>query len=177
MKILLLNALKEWIINKFGQDKWKEIAESSGLGVEQFKEGDKVFSDDRFALLISNIANLLQIDEHEIIDLFVNYWMTDFAPRVYTFYLKKSTTAKEFILGILQMNNLLCKVSPNKHLSKVDYQEIDRHTLTAVYPNEKALVDLVAILRGVNMQFTDRFTIRKINPHSVEIKFEKREEV
>ncbi|NPV02996.1 MAG: hypothetical protein HPY53_16605 [Brevinematales bacterium] len=177
MKILILNALKEWILKAFSEDTWKEIAESSGLGVEQFREGDKVFSDDRFALLLAKMVKLLNLEEAEIIDQFVHYWMTDFAPRIYSYYLKKSATAKEFVLGIFQMNNLLCKLFPNKHLSMVDYQEIDRKTLAAVYPSEKALVDIVAILRGVNAQFTDRFTIRKINPHSVEIKFEKQEEV
>jgi hypothetical protein len=177
MKILILNALKEWILKAFSPEKWKEIAESSGLGVEQFREGDKVFSDDRFALLVANLSHLLDMAETEVVEQFVHYWMTDFAPRIYSYYLKKSATAKEFVLGIFQMNNLLCKLFPNNHLSKVDYQEIDRYTLTAVYPTEKALVDIVAILRGVNQQFTDRFTIRKINPHSVEIMFEKREEV
>ena len=178
MKIILLSALKEWITKEYGAEKWKEIAETTGLGVDQFREQDKYFSDDRFSMLIANIANAMSIDEKEVSDKFVNYWMLDFAGRLYQLFVKRSATAKEFVVSIFQINNDVCKLFPNKLLTKVDYKETDRQCLTAVYPNEKSLVDIVAVLRGINIKkFPDKFTIRKINQHSIEIKFEKVEEV
>jgi hypothetical protein len=177
MKILVLNAIKEWIVKKFGEDKWREIAEKVGLGVEQFNPQDNYFSDDRFATLIPTICSSLSLDDRQFIAEFIEYWVTDFAPRVYRFYIKKSNTAKEFVIGIFKMNNYVCKMFPNTVMTKVDYQEISRNTITAVYPSEKSLVDIIAVLRGSAHFFADKFTIKKINPHSVQIKFEKVEEI
>lgn len=173
MQILILNALKEWILKTFNENMWEEIAKISGIGVEQFRQADSHLTDNRFAKLLANMCSVLVMEEEDLIADFMHYWATDFAPRVYRFYIKKSETAKDFILGIFKVNNYVCKLFPNKILSKVDYQEINENSVTAVYPSEKSLVDIIAVLRGSANFFNDKFTIKKLNPHSVEIRFER----
>ncbi len=177
MKILILSALKEWIIRMFSPEKWKEVAESTGLGVEQFTQQAHYLSDDRFNMVINNICKILNLDVNQLNNEFVGYWQTDFAPRIYNYLIKKSNTIKDFVLGIFKLNNDICKLFPNKSMTKIDFSETDRNSVTAVYPSEKTLVDIVAVLRGAAMFFPDKFNIRKINPHSVEIVFIKTEPV
>ena len=112
-------------------------------------------------------------------DKFVNYWMLDFAGKTVSAFCEAFGLPLRNLSSVsFRINNDVCKLFPNKLLTKVDYKETDRQCLTAVYPNEKSLVDIVAVLRGINIKkFPDKFTIRKINQHSIEIKFEKVEEV
>lgn len=174
MKIIILTALKDWIINKFNIEKWKIIAEAIGIGVDRFNNQDSFLSDDRFRKLISQIILTLDLQESVFVENFIQYWMTDFAPRLCQLLTKKSNSTKEFLINIIKVNNELCRLIPNKFLAKIDLQEMDGYTLTAIYASEKSLVDIVALLRGVSNIFSDTFTLKKINPHSVEIKFEKK---
>jgi hypothetical protein len=177
MKILILSALKEWIIRKFSPDKWKEVAEETGLGEEQFTQQAHYLSDDRFNMVVAKVCKILNLDQNQLNNEFTEYWMTDFAPRIYNYLIKKSSTIKDFVLGIFKLTNDVCKLFPNKNLTKVDFSETDHNSVTAIYPSEKVLVDIVAVLRGAAMFFPDKFNIRKINPHSVEIMFIKTEPV
>lgn len=173
MKLLILNALKELINKDYGEEKWVELAENTGLGVDYFTQQARYITEDRFVHVRKKMVQLLGEDEQSINNKFIDYWMTDFAPRVYNFMIKKSENLKGFITGIVKMNNDVCKLFPNQVMSKVDIQETGSNSLTAVYPEEKALVDLIAVLRGASMFFTEKFNMRKINPHSIEIVFEK----
>lgn len=174
MKLLILNALKELIMKDYGPDAWTELAENTGLGVDYFTQQARYITEDRFANVRNHMVRILNEDEHVINKKFINYWMTDFAPRVYNFMIKKSENLRDFIFGIVKMNNDVCKLFPNAVMSKVDLKQTGANSLTAVYPTENALVDLIAVLRGASMFFTERFNIRKINPHSIEIIFEKK---
>lgn len=175
MKILILNALKEWIIKTFGPEKWKQIAEETGIGVEQFTQQAQFLSDDRFKRVVEKACKVLSIDINQMNNDFANYWMTDFAPRIYNYLIKKSNTIKEFVMGIFKLNNDMCKLFPSRVMSLIDFSETVSGSMTAVYPSEKTLVDIVAVLRGAAMFFPDKFNIRKINAHSVEILFLKTE--
>ncbi len=173
MKILILNAIKEWILQKYNFDVWKEIAIKSELNVEKFQHAESFYTDERFTRMVGNMAEILRQNRMEMVNEFIQFWMIDFAPKVYQYYLKKFDTAKDVILGILHLNSDLCRLMPNNYLASVDFQEISTSTISVIYPSEKSLVDIIAILRGLNQYFKTKFTINKINPHSIQIIFEK----
>ena len=174
MKIIILSALKDWIINKFGIEQWKTIAEKMGIGVAVFNNQDSFLADARFQSLIQTIIEILTITEDELKENSISYWLVDFAPRVYQSYTKKIETTKVFLINIIKLNNEICRLLPNKSLYKVDMQEMNEASLTLIYASEKSLVDVVGLLRGASSFFNDTYTIKKINAHSVEIKFERK---
>jgi len=174
MKLLIISAIKDWIVSKFGTEMWTAVAEKLGLGNQTFNAQDIHMTDARFNSFVETILTLASLDMREFKSLFLGYWMTDFAPRVYQSYLKKITTTKEFLVSIIKLNNELCRLLPNDSLAKVELQSLSDSSLTLIYASEKSLVDVVALLRGASTYFNDTYQLKKINAHSVELKFEKK---
>jgi len=175
MKLIILKAIKNWIITTFGTVKWDKIARETGLNADEFREQDTYFSNDRFTMLVAQIAGFTDMKIPQINEEFVHYWMTDFAPKVYHFIIQRSSNAKAFILSVFKLNNDICTQFPNNMINIIDYQEIDATTISAVYPKEQNLVDIISVLRGSAHFFSDKFNITKLNSKSVSINFEKSE--
>ncbi len=177
MRIIILTAIKEWIINKinFGTKMWQEIAEATGFGVNRFNNQDSYASIERFQGLFKQICIKLGMHNDDFVNQFLQYWLTDFAPRLYQSLTQQTKTARDFILNFNRLNNELINFFPRtKLLSKVDLKEPNSNTLIASYANEKSLVDIIGILRGVSGFFSDGYTIKKLSPTSIEISFQKK---
>lgn len=177
MRIIILTAIKEWIINKinFGAKMWQEIAEATGFGVNKFNNQDSYASIERFQGLFKQICIKLGMLNDDFVNQFLQYWLTDFAPRLYQSLTQQTKTARDFILNFNRLNSELINFFPrSKLLSKVDLKEPNSNTLIASYASEKSLVDIIGILRGVSGYFSDSYTIKKISPTSIEITFQKK---
>lgn len=172
MKVLILTALKEWIIKNYGPEKWDDIGEGTGLGAEEFTKQAHYINQDRFGMARKYILNALMTDELTLNKELADYWMTDFAPRIYNHLIKRSETMKDFIMGTMQMNNDFCTFFPNAKMAKIDFSQTGSKSISAIYPSENTLVDLIGVLRASSTFFPQKFNIRKINPHSIEIIFE-----
>ncbi len=171
MKILFLKALKAWILSRFGEEAWKNVANAAGVGVQEFNNQDYHMTSDRLQRFLSIVHEILDISEIDFKNGFVTYWLTDFSPLFYQTLMQKCTSSKELLITIIKTNNTLCEVLPNSFISRIDIRETSSHSLSLVYPNEKALVDIIAVLRSAAKVYNDSFTIRKINQNSSEIKF------
>ncbi len=174
MRVIFLSAIKEWLINNnnFGFNIWKEIAEEMGLGVDVFNNQDNHISYQRLKTLLEMAAKKIKKSEFDVTSDFIQYWLTDFAPRLYQSLARSTSSIKDFLLNYAKLNNELCQfIQNNSYLSKIEIREIDRQTITATYKNEKCLVDIIGLLRGISSYFNEQYNIKKINPYSVEIHF------
>jgi hypothetical protein len=174
MRVIFLTAIKEWLIKKYysGKNIWKEIAEEMGLGIEVFNNQDNHISYQRLKNLLERVAKKIKKSEFDASSAFFDYWLIDFAPRLYQSLAKSTSSVKDFLLNYVKMNNDLCQFIPNNsNLTKIEIKEIDRQTITAFYRNEKCLVDIIGILRGVSSYFNEPYNVKKLNPYSVEIHF------
>ncbi|MCX7882763.1 MAG: heme NO-binding domain-containing protein [Brevinematales bacterium] len=171
MKILLLKALKSWILSRYGETAWKNVATAAGIGVQEFNNQDYHINTDRLQRFLAIIHEILDISEIDFKNGFVTYWLTDFSPLLYQTYLQKCHNSKELLLHIINTNNMLCEVLPNALISRIDVRETSAHSLSLVYAHEKALVDIIAILRSAAKVYNDQFSVRKINQNSTEIRF------
>jgi hypothetical protein len=177
MKTFILTAIKEWIINKFrfGQQIWTEIADEIGIGQEYFHSQDKLIGPERLSRMLSLICNKLSLSNEDMEQQFLEYWMTDFAPRLYQSYTRTAANTKNFMINITRINNELFSIFPNNpHVGRVVLIEKTLNTLQAVYANEKSLIDIIAVIRVVSVVFEENFSIKKINALSSEITFEKK---
>jgi hypothetical protein len=175
MKVIILSAIKEWIINKikFGQQFWVEIAAENGFDPDKFKNIDHYSSPERLQKLITAVSAKLDLSMEEINHEFIQFWVTDFAPRLYQSMTKQSNNSREFLINITAVNNEICNIFPNnKHISRMDINQMDDDSLMLMYSSEKILVDIIGILRVVSNHYNENYFMKKINPHSVELRFE-----
>lgn len=176
MKILFLTAIKEWIINKnkFGFKYWKDVADEMGMGVEKFSNQDNFSSVERMNNMYKVISEKLNIAEDDFKQRFLEFWMTDFAPRLYQSYAKQTKNAKELIKNIIKVNNEFYNILPdNIYVQKIDVSETDENTLIIKFSSEKSLIDIIGILRSVSSYYNETFNIKKLDSNEVEIKFGK----
>lgn len=175
MKLIILNAIKEWLLQKAknGAALWPEIAQEAGFGAERFITQDNYAPRERMEKLIASIMAKLNMDPVTFRAQFLEFWLTSFAPRVYPSLAKQVQSARECLIQIIRLQNELCNLFPSNPLvGKVDMNDINENTLTVIYASEKTLIDIIAVLRGVSSLYNESFTVKKINPHSAEIKFE-----
>jgi hypothetical protein len=176
MKIIFLTAIKEWIINKnrFGFNHWKDIAEEMGMGVDKFSNQDNFSSVERITRMYKIISGKLNIKEADFKQQFLEFWMTDFAPRLYQSYAKQTKNAKDLIKNIIAVNNEFYNILPdNAYVQKINLSETDDNALVINFTTEKSLIDIIGILRSVSSYYNETFNIKKLDPHKIEIKFEK----
>lgn len=176
MKIVILTAIKEWVLSKFksGPNVWPEIAAELGIDAQQFHNRDNFSSPERMEKMFNLICEKMLLSRDELKNRFLEFWMTDYAPRLYLQLTKKAKTAKEFIQTITLVNNELVSTFPeNQFVSQVAINEVDENTIRAIYANEKSLIDIISILRGVSPHFNNSFSIKKISSHAIDIVFEK----
>jgi len=171
MKIIVLKALKTWIISRYGEAAWKDVASSAGIGVQEFNNQDYHINSERLQRFLSIVHEILDISDIEFKNGFITFWLTDFSPRLYQTYLQKCHNSRELLLTIINTNNTLCEVLPNALLSRIDVRETSSQSLSLVYAHEKALVDIIAVLRSAAQVYNDQFSVRKINQNSTEIRF------
>ena len=175
MKVIILSGIKEWIIkkNRSGPVVWQEIAQELGFGAQQFNNQDNYASNERIERFFQAICDKMFIERKNFENQFIQFWMTDFAPRLYQSLTSKATDSKDFLMQVTRMNNEVVALFPdNKNISRIDVSEKNDYTLVAVYASEKSLIDIIGILRVVSGIFQNTFNIKKINPHSAEIIFD-----
>lgn len=175
MRLILLTAIKEWIVQKikFGPNLWQQISDESGFGAERFSPQDSVSSMARLQHLLDIISKKLAMTKDEVTQKFLEFWLTDFGPRLYQSLSKKTDSIKEFMLNITKLNNELCNLFPrNSYIDKLDVHEIHENVYTVTYSSEKSLVDIIAVLRGAGSIFNEPFNVKKISVRSIEVRFE-----
>ena len=176
MKLIILNAIKEWVLHKaaMGAELWPTIASEAGFGADRFITQDNYADRERIERLIQCLLSALNLGRDAFRTSFFEFWMTSFAPRVYQLLARQANSARECLIQIIRLQNELCNFFPsNTYVSKVDLNDINENALTVIYASEKTLIDIIAVLRGVSGIYQETFTVRKINPHSSEIRFEK----
>jgi hypothetical protein len=174
MKVIILSAIKDWVSHKFkfGDAIWKESAESLGFGVDKFYNQDNLCSLERFGKLLVVLYDKLNVSEEKLENDFLEYWLTDFAPRLYQNMARQAKNTKTFLIHIAQLNRQLFSIFPkNNVIPKFEIQEVTDHLIHAHYDKENSLVDIVSVLRGASSFFKDTFSIKKLSPNYIEINF------
>jgi len=176
MRIIILTAIKEWIMRKIenGDKVWRKAAEEIGAGVDQFRSQDNLITDDRLYRFFLAVCRETGMEMKDLEQNFIGYWMIDFAPRLYQTYTRKVENTKDFMITIIKINNELYGLFPdNPYIGRVDLTDTGQNSLIAAYSNEKSLIDLIAIIRAVSNVYNDTFSLKKLNLTSSEIVFQK----
>jgi len=83
----------------------------------------------------------------------------------------RCSNAKSLLLTIIKLNNEICKLVKNSLLHHIDYTENSDNSVTIYYDTEKALIDVIGILRCAKHYLEDDYEIRKLGPQSSKILF------
>ena len=172
MKAVVFTCLKELVENKFGEDKWAQIAQEVGLdpGARFLPVADV---DDAIVLkAIGATCSVLGITQQQAADAFGEYWVCEYAPKLYGSYYLGVKTAKEFLLRLDGIHVATTRAIPNAHPPRFTYEEVNDNTLIMRYQSKRGLMPIfMGLVRGVAKYFGETADVSMVGADRVKIVF------
>lgn len=172
MKGVIVKCLADLVTEKFGKEKWEEILEQSGLeGTTVFLATENVV-DATVLKILNSTCNVLGINLQEAADAFGEYWVCNFAPKIYSMYYKGVNSAKDFLTKMDKVHEISTQNIPDAKPPRFGYQWKDDRTLIMTYNSKRGFIDImIGLIKGVGKYYNENLKITKLGPDRVEVIF------
>ncbi|MDZ7698942.1 MAG: heme NO-binding domain-containing protein [Deltaproteobacteria bacterium] len=158
--------------SKFGKEKWEEVLEDAGLPKSTHFLAIQDIEDAVVLKLVDLACKVLNIWLVQAADAFGDYWVNDYAAKIYKAYYRRANSAKEMLLNMNDVHKEVTSSIKNAHPPKFEYEWKDDHTLIMTYHSERGLIDfLVGLIKGVGKYFKENLEVKKLGNTVVEIVF------
>jgi hypothetical protein len=172
MKGSIVVCLSKLVCEKFGDDKWASVLKMTDLDEKTIFLATNDVDDVKIFEIISNLCKLLNITVSQAADTFGEYWVNVYAPSIYKSYYRKFYNAKEFIIGMDSIHEMVTSTIPNAHPPKFIIKNIDDNTINVTYKSSRKMIDFyIGLAKGVGIYFQTPIKIKKLSEENVEIKF------
>jgi hypothetical protein len=172
MKGIVIDCLRNIVMETFGVAKWRDILQASGQDPEiQFGIDDDL--DDRIVLgMFGKTCEETGLSFEQACDIFGAYWVGTYIPRRYPeFYVGISST-KAFLLKLDDIHATVAARMTNARPPRHGYEWKNRTTLMMDYRSHRDLMRLfVGAVHGAARHFKETVTVRQIDGCHIEIEF------
>ena len=171
MKGVIVCCLRELVKIKFGSNKWeKALAESGAADLLLLPISD--IDDHTVIKIIDSLCKILNISFDQAADAFGDYWVNEYAPKMYAAYLGEIHTAKQYLLKMDEVHVAATKNIPNAKPPRFEYTMVDDHTLIMKYKSHRGLIKiLMGLIKGVGKHFNENLVLTKLGEDRVKIVF------
>ncbi len=174
MKGVIVHCLQELVTNKFGKDKWRKALETGGYDPGSVFLVTEDFEDAKVLRLIESVCKVLNISLPQAADAFGEYWVCEYAPKIYWAYYKGVKSAKDFLLKMDEVHRLSTETIPNARPPRFQYEWPDNKTMLMKYDSKRGLIDIhVGLVKGVGKYFKEKLQVSKVGDDSVKVVFSK----
>lgn len=172
MKGAIVQCLGELVTTRFGENKWQKSLEKAGMSRTSFFMPLQNIDDTNVMKLIQSVCNVTNITPAQAADAFGDYWVNVYAPKIYTVYYKGSKNAKEFLLKMDSVHDIVTKNMPNARPPRFEYKWTDERTLTIDYKSQRAMIDIfIGLIKGVGKYYNENLFVTKLGPDRVQVIF------
>jgi hypothetical protein len=166
--------LQELVSSKFGKDKWTKALEAVGYNQKKVFLATEDIDDAKVLGLIDSVCKVLNISLAQAADAFGEYWVCEYAPRIYKAYYKGAESAKDFLLKMDEVHRLTTINIPNAQPPRFKYEWLDDKTMLMKYDSKRGLVDiLVGLVKGVGKHFKENLQVSRMGNVGVKVVFSK----
>ncbi len=172
MKGVIIDCLGKLVIEKFGEERWHESLEKVGFSKSRrFLAGQDI--EDQVTLnLVSAVCEVLGISLEQAADAFGEYWVTVYAPKIYSAYYRKIQSAKDFLLQMDRIHEITTKNIENARPPRFEYEWKDEKTLLMTYKSERNLIPFfIGLIKGVGKYFEEKIIVSLASDNVAEIIF------
>lgn len=172
MKAVIVNCLAELVRTKFGEDKWEASLTKAGVDPKLRLLPSENVDDATVVKVVGCVCEVLGLTLPQAADAFGEYWVTTFAPRIYSPYYQGVNTAKDFLLKMDRVHDASTRSIADARPPRFDYEWKDDRTLIMHYKSQRGLVDfVVGLARGVGKHFKEDLEVTKLSADKVQIVF------
>lgn len=173
MKGTVHKCIEKLITEKFGAEKWQACLAYVGLDEDHyFMINDDVDEALTMKLVTEAIPTVCNLQLQQVIDTFGQYWINDYASKVYAPYFEGVNSSKELILKLDFIHKTLTEKIPNAKPPRLTYEWVNGNTLAVTYLSERGLIDLfIAIAKGVGTYYKEDLKVTKKSSQVLEVEF------
>jgi hypothetical protein len=104
--------------------------------------------------------------------VFGEYWMTEFAPKIYGPYLRGASNARDFLLRLNSMHDATTKALPGARPPRFECTWQGDRTLVLKYSSQRKLIDfVVGLARGVGKYYRENLEVTRVGEDRVSVLF------
>ena len=172
MKGVIVKCLSELVKSDFGEPKWEEIMQRS-LGEKPLEFNSISDIDDQMVFkLVENTCKVLKLSKQQTCDAFGNYFVNTFAPKTFAIFYIRFKSAKEFILGMNEVHEIVTRNLINARPPKFEFEKVDENTIIVNYQSTRNMIDFyVGLVKGVDKYFNTPISIQKLSETKVKLTF------
>ncbi|MBL7111393.1 MAG: heme NO-binding domain-containing protein [Bacteroidales bacterium] len=164
--------LANLVTEEFGKNKWEDVLEKAGFPRTTFFLATQDVEDTVTMKVINSACEVLNISLLQAANAFGDFWMNNFAVKIYQPFYRGVTSAKDFLLSVDKIHVTATQTIPNAHPPRFDYEWKNEKTLIMTYKSPRGLIDfLVGLIHGVAKYYHEDLTITKLSSDKVEIIF------
>ncbi len=172
MKGTIVLCLKEIVENEFGEEVWKKLLTENGVdpNIKILPISDV---DDSIVVgIIKSLCEYLDKSLEEVAEIFGDYWINVYSQRLYKFYYKGASNAKEFLLKMDDVHVTMTKMMKNANPPRFRYEWKDDKTLIMRYYSDRDLIEIAeGLVKGVAKYYGEKLVITRPNRQTMEITF------
>lgn len=172
MKGVIFDCLSELVIEKAGKNKWEGILQDCGLGKAATFSYSQSINDNLALQLITSTCKALDLSTSQCCDMFGEYWVTKFAPRIYSDYYRGIESARDFLLKMDEIHLSATRNMIGARPPRFEYELNGDNVIIMKYKSHRQLIDLmVGLVKGVGKYFNRELEVKKLDNDRIEITF------
>lgn len=172
MKGVIAVALKEMVVDRFGEDKWRETLKSAGVDQEPMLLPVSDVDDGLVLKIVDELCKALNLSLDQAADAFGEHWVGVYSQKLYKTVFRSCTNAKELLLKMDDVHVRSTKDIPGARPPRFDYEWVDDKTLIMTYKSHRGLIDfMVGLIRGVGKFYGEDISATKLSDQKARIVF------
>jgi hypothetical protein len=172
VKGVIAACLAELVEQRFGRDKWERTLERAGLSRASVFLATEDVDDAAVLKVVELLCAELEISLPQAADAFGEYWMTEFAPRIYGAYFRGIDNARQFLEQMDEVHRLSTERIEGARPPRFDYEWQDHNTLVMTYKSHRGLMDFaVGLIKGVGVKFGESLEVQRLSDDKVRVTF------
>ncbi|MDW8290497.1 MAG: heme NO-binding domain-containing protein [Armatimonadota bacterium] len=174
MKGTIVIAVREMVQQHFGKEAWTKALLAAGIDKEPAIAPSSMIDDRVVMSVIQGICRTTGKSMQQFADMFGEYWVTQYAQRMYKSFFLGAQCAKDLLLKMDTVHVAVTRAFPGSTPPRFDYEWKNDNTLIMTYKSSRGLMDIfIGLIKGVGKHYGENLQVRKISPNQVEIVFPK----
>jgi len=172
MKGVIALALKELVIENFGQDKWNQALQKAGIDQEPLILPITDLEDGLVGKVLGAVCEVLNLTAEQAADAFGDYWVNTYAQKIYASYFRTAPTAKDFLLQMDTVHSSMTSKMAGARPPRFEYEQPDDKTLIIRYRSHRGMFHImVGLVKGVGKHYGEKLTLTPKGDDALEVVF------
>jgi hypothetical protein len=174
MKGVITSCIAELVEKKFGNEVLTRVLTAADLPKSVRASMGADIDDAKVIAMIGAVCKETNLSQTQVFDAFSEYWVSEFAPRMYGVYYRESTNARDFLSNMGKVHEKITASMPNARPPKFDYSWPDTNTMLMGYQSDRGLIDLlVSLAKAVGTYYNTPLQVTKVSSTQIKVTFPK----